>query len=173
MPFRITWKLHAKSALLASLMTIILYKPISGALLSLCLSEFAIYPTQSMSANVFIGILLILLPVIFLHEGIHGCCYRIFGGKVNYGMRWGFAYCQEVSGKPLTLTQFMMVLLTPLTILSVASIFINGWLGIMVYSLNVLGSAGDLMLALEICKLSYKSRIVDRSYGFDVIEERI
>lgn len=36
--------------------------------------------------------------------------------------------------------------------------------------LNIIGASGDIYMALFLCRFSYDSKIVDRNYGFDVIE---
>jgi hypothetical protein len=43
----------------------------------------------------------------------------------------------------------------------------------MLFLLNLVGSTGDLYMAFYLCKLSNGSKIIDRNYGFDVIEDRL
>jgi len=42
------------------------------------------------------------------------------------------------------------------------------WLGGMVFLLNLLGASGDIYMYLFLCKFNYESKIIYRSYGFDV-----
>ena len=39
-----------------------------------------------------------------------------------------------------------------------------------VFFLNLIGGSGDIYMALFLCRFSYDSKIIDRSYGFDVVE---
>ena len=120
--------------------------------------------------NFFISIILLMVPISIVHEGIHGAAYKLFGGKVRFGFKFIYAYTQEISEKPLLRVKFLMVLLAPLTAMSVLSLFLPSWLGEMVFLLNLLGASGDIYMALFLCKFNYQSKIIDRNYGFDVVE---
>jgi hypothetical protein len=41
----------------------------------------------------------------------------------------------------------------------------------MIFILNLLGSTGDILMAFYLCRTNENSYILDRSYGFDVIDE--
>ena len=47
--------------------------------------------------------------ITIIHEAIHGLCAKLFGGKVIFGFKGIYAYCQEVSGKELHRTKFLLV----------------------------------------------------------------
>jgi hypothetical protein len=107
--------------------------------------------------------------MISVHEVIHGITYSIFGGKVKYGFKGIYAYTMEVSEKPIERTKFLVVLLMPITVISLLALLLPSWLGGMIYFLNLLGSTGDLYMAIFLIKLDSNSRIIDKKYGFDVV----
>lgn len=96
--------------------------------------------------------------------------YRIFGGKVRYGFIGLYAYTKEVSGIILHRTKFLMVLLAPVTVISVISLLISKEAGLIIFLLNLLGSTGDLLMAFFLCKSDDSCYIADRSYGFDIVK---
>ncbi len=97
----------------------------------------------------------------------------MLGGKVKYGFKGLYAYAQEISGITLHRTQFLIVLLAPVTIISFGSVFIPGYIGYSIFLLNLLGSTGDLLMALYLCRSNENSYIIDESYGFDVVDSNI
>ena len=66
---------------------------------------------------------------------------------------------------------FLIVLLAPFTVISIALVFIQRSIGGLVFLLNLLGSTGDLLMAFYLCRSSQNSYVVDKSYGFDVINK--
>jgi hypothetical protein len=95
--------------------------------------------------------------------------YKLFGGKVKFGFKGIYAYTQEISGLPIQRTKFLIVLLMPTVIISIISVLLPGWLGGIVYLLNLLGSSGDLFMSFKLCMYKSNSRINDRNYGFDIV----
>ncbi|MGH4125298.1 MAG: metalloprotease family protein [Clostridium sp.] len=59
----------------------------------------------------------------------------------------------EVSAKPIQRVKFLIVLLLPVTVISVVSLFLPLWVGGMIFFLNLLGSSGDLLMAFSLMKL--------------------
>jgi len=76
----------------------------------------------------------------------------------------------EISGKEILRVKFLMISLAPLVAMSVLSLFLPPWLGGMIFLLNLMGASGDIYMSLFLCKFNYESKIIDRSYGFDVVE---
>ena len=104
-----------------------------------------------------------------VHEALHALAYIMFGGKIKFGVKGVAVYTQEVSGIILHRTKFLIVLLLPLTVISLLSICIGGSLGAAIFLFNSLGSVGDLSMAFFLCRGNENSYIEDKSYGFDVI----
>jgi hypothetical protein len=113
-----------------------------------------------------------MLPMSVYHELIHGISFKLLGGKVVYGFKGIYAYTQEVSGKKIRRNMFLIVLLMPLTVISILCFFVNSRIFDMVFLLNLLGSSGDIFLGLSLSKYNSKSFIIDRKYGYDVIIEK-
>jgi hypothetical protein len=54
--------------------------------------------------------------------------------------------------------------------ISLISLFITGWIGSLIFVLNLLGSSADIYMALGLFKYEYGSKFIDRTYGYDVIK---
>lgn len=93
------------------------------------------------------------------------------GGKIKFGFKGIYAYTQEISGVILHRTKFAVILLAPVTIISLITLLITSSLGTLIFLLNFLGSTGDIIMAIYLCKSSGNSYIKDREYGFDIIEK--
>lgn len=169
MSFRITWKVQLKCTALAIILTVIHYSMLDGALYSFITSKYSTIPTQNPSIDFFLYIFLIMLLITIFHELMHGIAYKFFGCSVSFGFNGLFAYTKETSGKALERNKFLVVLLFPIFIISLLSLFFDGWIKAFVYLLNLLGSSGDIYMALYLIKTKPENKIVDKPYGFDVI----
>jgi len=112
-----------------------------------------------------------MIPISIVHEAIHGLAYEFFGGKVKYGFKGIYAYTQEVSEIPIDRIKFLIILLAPLTVMSILTLLLPVWLGGIIFLLNLLGASGDLYMSYKLIKYDSNSKIVDRIYGFDVVQE--
>ena len=112
-----------------------------------------------------------MIPISIVHEAIHGLAYKSFGGKVKYGFKGIYAYTQEISEMPIDRIKFLIILLAPLAIMSIMTLFLHLWLGGMIFFLNLLGASGDLYMSFKLIRYDSNSKIVDRKYGFDVVYE--
>ena len=130
---------------------------------------YLLYPAKHLILYSFLSIFLLMAPITAIHEAIHGITYIIFGGKVKYGFKGIYAYTMEVSEKPLEITKFLVILLMPVTVISLLSLLLPNWLGNMVYLLNLIGSPGDLFMAFSLIKFDHSCKIIDRNYGFDIV----
>lgn len=110
-----------------------------------------------------------MVPITLVHELIHCIAYSLFGGRIKFGFKGICAYTQEVSVIVLHRTKFLVVLLAPATVISVLTIFIPNSIGSVIFLLNLLGSIGDIIMAIYLCKSDYNSYIIDKDYGFDII----
>ncbi|MDF2673324.1 MAG: hypothetical protein K0R09_1589 [Clostridiales bacterium] len=117
-------------------------------------------------------IIILLIPIVLIHELIHGTIYTIFGGKVRYGFKGVYAYTQEISEIPIEKKKFVLILLAPLIIISPITILAPNWFGELIFLLNLLGSSGDIYMAITLVKYPVYCKIIDRSYGYDVIVEK-
>ena len=151
-------------------MLLILNPIFDGILSDLFYGGIIFYPTKNLILNFNIYTMLLLIPITAVHETIHGAAYKVFGGKVKFGFKGIYAYTMETSGKKIPRLQFLIVLLSPLTVISILSLLFPGWLGRMIFFLNLIGASGDIYMALFLCRFSYDSKIIDRTYGFDVVK---
>ena len=121
--------------------------------------------------DTIIAILILMIPITLVNEIIHGIVYIIFGGKIKFGFKWIYAYTQEISGLILHRTKFVAILLAPVTIILLSTLLTKNSLGSLIFLLNFLGSIGDIIMAIYICKSKENSYIKDSEYGFEVIDK--
>lgn len=170
MSFKITWKTHLICLLAAIILTELMGK-ILDVILNNFLSRGVIsYPTDNPLFNFYIIVALTMIPICIIHELIHGITFKLFGGKVKYGFKIIYAYTQEVSNMPINRNNFLIVLLSPVVVISIASMLFPPWIGGLVYFFNLIGSIGDIYMAFVLCRYNHDSKIIDREYGFDVVK---
>lgn len=169
MQYRLTWKTHVQCCLLSLAVVGVLYSWVNNIIDNFLVQEFMTYPTHSISLNYYIYIIILLVPITMLHEGLHGLAYKIFGGKIRWGLKFIYAYTMEISAKPIEKTKFLVTLLLPLMFISLLSLTIGGCLAGMAFLLNILGSSGDMIMALGLLRYEAGAYIIDRNYGYEVI----
>ncbi|MCB2295206.1 DUF3267 domain-containing protein [Clostridium algoriphilum] len=171
MSFKITWKTHVICTLVAFAIAQLLGSIASDIVENFIIKPFIFYPTKNLIVNFYIYVLLLMIPISIVHEGIHGLVYKAFGGKVKYGFKGIYAYTQEISEMPIDRVKFLIILLSPLAVMSILTLFLPLWLGGMIFFLNLLGASGDIYMSFKLIKYDSNSKIVDRIYGFDVVQE--
>jgi len=169
MSFKITWKTHIICTIIAFLIVMLLGSTVGNILDNFFLKPYIFYPTKYLVINFCVYVLLLMIPISIVHEGIHGLTYKAFGGTVKYGFKGIYAYTQEISEMPIERTKFLIILLAPLTIMSVVTLLLPAWLGGIIFLLNLLGASGDLYMSYRLIRYDPNSKIVDRIYGFDVV----
>ena len=174
MSYKITWKTHIISFFITIGITFLFYNQIEIIIDNLIIQSFM----QFLTASIFINVILIFTFAMFLitelHESAHGAANILFNGKVKYGFRGIYAYTQETTGRALSINEFTIVLLAPLMVISVlafAMMIFNYWTGNILFILNLLGSSGDIYMAVSLSSYKYNSSIVDKPYGFDILNE--
>lgn len=166
MSFKVSWKLHIACFILGYMICIIQQDSIANVLLR---ARF-IHITGNGLIDIYLLTFVVFTPITFIHELLHGAAYRVFGGKVKFGFKGIYAYAQETTGMILHRTKFLIVLLAPVTVISIVSLIIPRSIGYSIFLLNLLGSTGDFLMAVYLCRGNVNSYIVDKNYGFDVIE---
>jgi hypothetical protein len=169
MSFRLTWRIHVVILAITVFVVLVFYNYINNVIYNFLIKPFMCYPFQNLIINFYIYYIMLGVLVTIFHEALHGAAYKFFGGKVKFGFKVIFAYTMEISGKAIMRNKFLIVLLTPLVIITLVSLILPDWLGNMIFIINSLGSLGDILMALYLCKFNKNTKIVDKSYGFDVI----
>ena len=167
MSFKLTWRSQVICILISLALVIIMYSVVDSILFKYFVQGFL--DLKYAYIEFVISISLLMIPVTIVHEAVHGAAYKLFGGKVRFGFKGIYAYTQEISGKAIVRAKFLIVLLSPLVVISVLSLLLPTWLGGMVFLLNLLGASGDIYMSLYLCKFGKDSKIIDRKYGFDVL----
>ena len=169
MSFKITWKTHVMCTVIALLIVLLLGSSVGNILDNFFLKPYIFYPTKYLVINFCLDELLLMIPISIVHESIHGLAYKMFGGKVKYGFKGIYAYTQEISGIPIERSKFLIILLLPLMIMSIATLMLPIWLGGIIFLLNLMGASGDLYMSYRLIRYDCNSKIVDKIYGFDVV----
>lgn len=171
MSFKVSWKVHSLCFLLAYGFCYIQIDNIGNVFLDLVINYKFFCLTGFYFLDMIIATLILMIPITLLHEIIHGITYSVFGGKVKFGFKGIYAYTQEISGVILHKTKFAIILLAPVTTISLSTLFITSSLGTLIFLLNFIGSTGDIIMAIYLCKSNANSYIKDREYGFDIINK--
>ncbi len=169
MGFKVTNKLHAICLFLSFLIFGVLYGFVDNNMASACVSDVVNYPTS----NRFLNLLLILISLVYamalFHEVIHALMYRFFGGRAKIGFKLIFAYTQETTRLAISSYKFVAILLSPLLVISSVAFLMNNWVGNLLFFFNLIGSTGDMIMAIVVMMYGRKGKIVDNPNGFDVV----
>lgn len=120
---------------------------------------------------VFLGTA-ILVP----HEWLHGLAIRYYGGEPRYGVgvaHFVLPYAYATTDHEFTRNQFIVVLLTPLVVMTVVGIPLMlllewGWLAIPL-TLNAAGAVADIWMTLMVVSYPAHIRIVDHESGVRIL----
>lgn len=114
--------------------------------------------------------------IIIPHEWLHGLAIRYYGGDPRYGVglaHFILPYAYATTDHRFTRNQFIVVLLTPLVVLTLVGVpsmivFEWGWL-VLPLAANAGGAVGDLWMALVL--LGYPSHVTaeDHKSGFRIL----
>lgn len=167
--FKITWKVHLKIIILAYILVFIFYNNVSVILDKFFLNEYIFLPTSNIIINVYLHIIALMIPVSIIHEIIHGVVFKLYGGKIRFGYKILYAYTMETSGMSIERSKFFIILLSPLILITILCLLLPPWISGMVFLINFLGSLGDIYMSVYLCKFNKNCKIIDRSYGYDII----
>ncbi|MFD3158865.1 DUF3267 domain-containing protein (plasmid) [Haloimpatiens sp. FM7330] len=169
MKFKLTYKTHIKIIMTSLLFIIIFYNKIMSSELDFLKATSNLYPLQYPILATMLIMLSLAVPITLVHEGIHAIFQKLYGGKVKFIFKIIYAAVQETSGNPLSLKQFTFVLLSPVIIISLICLLLPKWLGPLIFYTNLLGSFGDIYMTIGLLKYPTNSKIIDKSYGYLVI----
>lgn len=173
MSFKVSWKIHFLCLIVACVICFFMKNFINNIFLALVINDVICNITGNVLVDTVILLIMFFVPITAVHELLHGSAYKLFGGKVKYGFKIIYAYTQETSGIVLHRTKFLMVLLAPVTIISAISLLVPGYISEIIFTLNFLGSLGDFVMAFYLCKSNENSYIIDRKYGFDIVDGHV
>ena len=125
--------------------------------------------------NIFVLVFLgtaILAP----HEWLHGLAIRYYGGEPRYGVgvaHFVLPYAYATTDHEFTRNQFIVVLLTPLVVMTLVGIPLMillewGWLAIPL-TLNAAGAVADIWMTLMVISYPAHIRIVDHERGVRIL----
>lgn len=92
-----------------------------------------------------------MIPITLVHEIIHGITYNLFAGKVKYGFKC--IYTQGISHVILHRTKFLIVLLAPVTIISVSTVLSGTVIGNVLFLLKFLGSISNILMDIYLLRV--------------------
>jgi hypothetical protein len=127
--------------------------------------------TNNLVIDVILFFMILMIPVTIVHEWTHGMVYKLFGGKVKYEFKGIYIKAREASGMSIHRSKFLLILIAPMTVISLLSLLIPGWIGGMLLLLNIFKSTGDLLKIFYVFKSNGNECIIDRKDGFDIVKE--
>lgn len=169
MYFKLNIKVHLLCMTIAIALTIVLFNTIQNVLETVFSMKIIQFPTSLLLINFYIFLVLLLVPVSILHELVHGLIYCYFGGSVSFGFKLIFAYTFEKSSKKFKKNEFLLIIMSPVVIISIVSLLIPYPIGALIFIINLLGSCSDLFMAFSICKYPPNCRFIDRFYGYEIV----
>lgn len=123
-------------------------------------------------------LVILLLGTVFLvpHEWLHGLAIRYYGGHATYGVgiaHFILPYAYATTEHEFTRNQFVVVLLTPLTVMTavgvpVMLVFEWGWL-IVPLAANAAGAIADLWMTMILLGFPADVRLEDHSEGVRIL----
>ena len=128
-------------------------------------------PPVNILVLVFLGTA-ILVP----HEWLHGLAIRYYGGEPRYGVgvaHFILPYAYATTDHEFTRNQFIVVLLTPLVVMTLVGVPLMillgwGWLAIPL-TLNAAGAVADIWMTLMVVSYPAHIRIVDHETGVRIL----
>ncbi|WP_123620488.1 DUF3267 domain-containing protein [Halorubrum sp. CSM-61] len=110
------------------------------------------------------------------HEWLHGLAIRYYGGKPRYGVgvaHFVLPYAYATTDHEFTRNQFVVVLLTPLVVMTAVGVplmlaFGWGWLALPL-TLNAAGAVADLWMTVSVLGYPAHVRIVDHETGARIV----
>ena len=170
MSFRVTLKARLMYFFIAIVILLILFNTEMSIFDNLSSKKFILYPTKYLIINLYVYKILLMVPVCFLHEMIHAFLFSLYGGKIKFEFK-GLMFCAvEKSGIAIDRQKYLIILLSPLVLISLLSLFLPPWLGGVFFILNIVESSADIYKGINLCILDWNSKIVYKSYGYDVVE---
>ncbi|HDK7157775.1 TPA: DUF3267 domain-containing protein [Clostridium botulinum] len=166
MEFRITNGLHLRLSSIALILSIIFHNYLNTIIFNFFKGAMNIFDYSI--ALSFILLIATITVVTIIHEVIHGLAFTMFRGKVKYKFKFIYAATEEITNRPISLTQFTIILLAPVAVISLLSLLLPNCLGNLIFISNLIGSVGDLYMALGLIKYPYNSKIIDKPYGYYV-----
>ena len=165
--FKINYKIQFRCFILALVFTVMLNRMVTESQNTFIekVLDYGIENNEVILYTLFN--MLLLLPIIIIHELIHAIFYKIFGGKVIFGIMGLNVYTREISGISISRNKFLIVLLAPVTIISLICMIIHTWICPYIYILSVLGASSDIYMAFSLIKLNSDAKIYDREYGYE------
>jgi hypothetical protein len=151
-----------------------LYQFVTGSVVTL---QFAPASLGWLSTAVNVVVLVFLGTAILVpHEWLHGLAIKHYGGEPRYGV--GVAhfippYAYATTDHEFTRDQFIVVLLTPLVVMTGVGVPVMlglgwGWM-VVPLALNAAGAVADLWMTLMLVSYPAHARIVDHEDGVRIL----
>lgn len=171
MQFRSTWKTRGLCFAMGYAVYYFMSDFVNQIMFKLLFNDIIWKLTNNLVIDVILFFMILMIPVNVVHEWIHGMVFKVFGGKVKYEFRGVYIKAREVSGMSIHRSKFLLILIAPMTIISLISLLIPGWIGGMLLLLNIFKSTGDLLKIFHVFKGNGSEYIVDKKDGFDIVKE--
>jgi hypothetical protein len=123
-------------------------------------------------------LVIVVLGTLFVapHEWLHGLAIRYYGGEPRYGVgvtHFVLPYAYATTDHEFTRNQFVVVLLTPLVVLTLVGVPLMvalewGWL-VVPLAMNAAGAVADVWMTLSAVSYPAHARFVDHETGVRIL----
>jgi hypothetical protein len=141
-------------------------------------ASFQFAPGISWWTNALDVLAILFLATVFIvpHEWLHGLAIRYYGGEARYGVgiaHFILPYAYATTDHEFTRNQFIVVLMTPLVVMSAVGIpmmlaFEWGWL-IVPLAANAAGAIADLWMTMTLLAFPADVRLEDHPDGVRIL----
>ncbi|GAA0732120.1 hypothetical protein GCM10008906_01370 [Clostridium oceanicum] len=174
MQYKTTYKTHLIGIISSMLFLAIFHKSVYNIITTfyININAFQPYnytPTYYKCSYLFFITFITFFTVTNLHSLIHSLIYNCFGGKIKYQFSFILTAFEKRSKKRLSLNKFLIIMLSPATIISLLCLLLPSWIGNFIFILNIILSFNDIYHGISLIRYPYNSKIVNRNNRFIVI----
>ncbi|MDV3426432.1 MAG: DUF3267 domain-containing protein [Bacillota bacterium] len=162
MQFHVDNKFQLRVFLISLLLLFIQLKPIEECVFA----NYLLLSSKNLYYILFIAVSFILTLTV-LHESIHAFFYLVFGANIKLGFIGINPYIIDVSKKHFSAVIYSIIILSPLVLISLLSLFFSSEFGSLIFYFNLFSSSGDILLAFSLCPYP-NSEFIDESFGYTV-----
>lgn len=162
-------KIHAISLLAGYLIIYLMRGYINKILIDVLLDNKNLEITNNFLLDICLYLILLIIVVKLIHEFIHGIMLKIFGGVVKYKFKGFFLNAEEISEKSMNRSEFLIVLMSPIIIISILTVPFSLWQIRLIFLTNLLMSIEDIIKSIYLLRAKSESRIIMKDYGYDIV----
>lgn len=171
MHFKSTWKTNGMCFAMGYAVYYFMRDYVNELMFKLLFNDIIWNLTDNLVIDMVLFFMILMIPVTMIHEWIHGMAYKLFGGKVKYEFKGIYIKARDVSGIAIHRSKFLLIIMAPMTIISLISLAIPSWIGGLLLLLNIFKSTGDILRVFYVFKGNCDTYVIDKKDGFEIVGE--